>query len=298
MLIWITARVGIARPQWDAGVRFWSSVTGYRASWLRDEPDGPDEPDGLAGLAGLVVRDMPGALVPPDGDAYLRVRRQAAGPTRVCLDLHMSDPSAAVDDAMVRGARQAAGHGHGALFSPGGMPFRIVAGHGGRRPGAATWHDPALGAQAGTYAGPGTGTVHLSAIDQVALDIPREHWTRELAFWSGLTGWAARRSEDEFAPLDRPAGQPLRLLPHRLDELTGPVRAHLDLASSDRAAETARHVNLGACVVRVHDEWTVLRSPDGHEYCVTDRGVGPAPTPRSASRGPQDLTDEPGRPFA
>jgi hypothetical protein len=146
------------------------------------------------------------------------------------------------------------------MASPGGFPFCFVAASESRRPTAAAWtgHD---------------GATHPSLVDQVALDIPAEHWPAEVYFWSRLTGWPAPDPlpASAFAPLYRPPGQPLRLLPHRLDEPTGPVRGHLDLACTARAAEIARHVTLGAQLVGEGPDWTVLLAPDGRHYCVTDR---------------------------
>jgi hypothetical protein len=42
---------------------------------------------------------------------------------------------------------------------------------------------------------------------------------------------------------------------------------HLDLAGPDVPAEVARHVALGATVVRVFPTWTMLQDPAGREYC-------------------------------
>jgi hypothetical protein len=66
------------------------------------------------------------------------------------------------------------------------------------------------------------------------------------------------------------ADQP-RILLQRLGETDGPVRAHPDLATADRSADTDRHVALGARVVGVHGYWTVLTAPGGQVYCLTDR---------------------------
>ena len=54
-----------------------------------------------------------------------------------------------------------------------------------------------------------------------------------------------------------------------------PRRLHLDLTADDRRAEVQRLVSLGA-----HEErevsmddgwtWTVMRDPDGNEFCITD----------------------------
>jgi hypothetical protein len=113
-----------------------------------------------------------------------------------------------------------------------------------------------------------------SLVDQVCLDIPPSRFDDEAAFWHELTGWpAVSRDHAEFARLGRGPGMPLQLLLQRLHEEQPVVTAHLDLACDDRDAEVARHVDLGASVVRRTDGWTTLRDPAGRVYCVTDRGV-------------------------
>lgn len=243
MATWITAFIDSPADAWDASRDFWTAVTGYRLSAARGEHG-----------------DFQ-TLLPPEGDGYLRVQRLHDGGPRVHLDLHVPDLRAAADAAVALGAVEIAGSGHIVMASPGGFPFCFVAVGESRRPAAATWTEP-------------DGAAHRSLVDQVALDIPAEHWPAEVHFWSRLTGWPAPDPvpTSEFAPLHRPpSGQPLRLLPHRLGEPTGPVRAHLDLSCTDRAAETARHVALGAVVVGGGSHWTVLLAPDGRQYCITDR---------------------------
>ena len=71
--------------------------------------------------------------------------------------------------------------------------------------------------------------------------------------------------------LIRPTGMPLRVLLQRRDEGDGPVTAHFDLATTDREAEVARHLALGAVVDGGGPRWTRLRDPAGMLYCVTDR---------------------------
>ena len=61
------------------------------------------------------------------------------------------------------------------------------------------------------------------------------------------------------------------MLLQRLDEPEGLVRAHLDLGTTDRSAEVARHEGLGARVRSVEEFRTVLSDPSGLAYCVTDR---------------------------
>lgn len=261
MPAWITAFIDIPARDWDAGRDFWTAVTGYGLSAPRGEH-----------------ADFQ-TLLPPDGDGYLRVQRLHDGGPRVHLDLHVPDRRAAADVAVALGATEVAAPGHIVMASPGGMPFCFVAESGeSRRSAPAGWTAAAGGATASTGAddaahthGHGHGRGHRSIVDQVALDIPAEHWPAEVEFWSRLTGWGVAYWQDEFAPLVRQPNLALRLLPHRLDEPTGPVRAHLDLASTDRVAEIARHVALGAVVEAERGDWTVLRAPDGRRYCVTDR---------------------------
>ena len=51
----------------------------------------------------------------------------------------------------------------------------------------------------------------------------------------------------------------------------GPVRAHLDLGTDDRAAEVERVRVAGAELVDDTRRWAVLRDPAGLPFCVTPR---------------------------
>lgn len=176
-------------------------------------------------------------LAPPDGDDFLRVQRLGQGPPRVHLDLHDPDHEFAVH------------------ASPGGLTWCSARHPAAVRPRSATW--------------PGG---HRSLVDQVCLDIPADRYDTECDFWAARTGWELRQgSRPEFRVLVRPPGQPLRFLLQRLDEPTGRVRAHLDLATTDRSAETARHVGLGARVLAPGPARTVLADPSWSAYCITDR---------------------------
>jgi Glyoxalase-like domain len=48
-------------------------------------------------------------------------------------------------------------------------------------------------------------------------------------------------------------------------------RVHLDLATDDRAAETARLASLGARVLTEYEHWTTMADPDGNEFCVSGK---------------------------
>jgi predicted enzyme related to lactoylglutathione lyase len=97
--------------------------------------------------------------------------------------------------------------------------------------------------------------------------------SRLAEFWSGATGLPEEwRYGNEFVILGADAG--LRLGLQRVPEPTpGKNRVHVDWTADDRPAEVERLVRLGAAVV---DEqvtpgltWTVLRDPEGNEFCVS-----------------------------
>jgi len=216
---WLTAFLDLTADEYDEAVAFWQGVTGYGLSPSR----GAD--------------DEFATLLPPEGDAFLRVQRIASGTSGMHLDLHAPD-----QDFQVR-------------RSPGGLPYCLVAGTESTRPGPATWADG-----------------NRSIVDQVCVDIPPAIWDEECDFWAQLTGWELfQGGRPEFRRLRKPVGQPLNILLQRLDEGDGPVGAHLDLAVDDREAEVRRHQALGAEVRAVHEGWTVMRPPAGPVYCVTGR---------------------------
>ena len=187
-------------------------------------------------------------LLPPAGPAYVKMQAvdRRAG---IHLDLDSTDRPASIDLARSLGATTAGTyHDVEVMRSPGGFTFCQTLLDG----------DTTLVRDGSTI------------LDQVCLDIPGEAWDEELAFWRDLTGrsfeWGLR---PEFAFLGRD-GHP-RILLQRLDEADGPVRAHPDLATGDRVADTAAHVVLGARLVAEHERWSVLTAPGGQVYCLTDR---------------------------
>lgn len=216
---WLTAFLDFTAEDFDRAVAFWQDVTGYALSASRGEH---------AEFA---------TLLPPAGDAYLRVQRLDSDDAGVHVDVHAPD------------------HSFEVRRSPGGLAYCLVAGHESVRPAPATWSDG-----------------NRSMVDQVCLDIPPEIYDEECAFWASVTGWELfDGGSPEFRRLRKPAGQPLHVLLQRLDSAGGRVRAHLDLATDDRDAETRRHERLGATVAAVHRGWTVMRPPAGPVYCITGR---------------------------
>ncbi|MDT3445737.1 MULTISPECIES: VOC family protein [unclassified Pseudofrankia] len=232
--VWLTAFLDFPAERFERGVAFWRAVTATTLS----------PPRGEAGEFAT--------LVPPDGDAFLRVQRLGDGPARVHLDVHRVGQDFAI------------------RRSPGGFVFCEVHEGESARPKPVAWPGGPAGSR-----GDSAGSGHTSLVDQVCLDIPAGRFDEECAFWAGQTGWEVRTgSRPEFRVLARPAGIPLRILLQRLDEPDGPMRAHLDLATTDRAAETRRHQDLGATVHSHGPAWTTLRDPTGLPYCITDRDPG------------------------
>jgi len=217
---WLTAFIDLTPETYDAGVAFWEGVTGFRVSASRGE------------------RGEFATLVPPEGDAYLRVQRVADGPGGVHLDVHRP------------------GQPFRVRRSPGGIAYCEVSDPLSRRPPMATW--------------PGG---HRSQVDQVCLDIAPAAYDDECAFWRDLVGLELKDPAyfPEFRTLDRPPDQPLRILLQRVGDDRPRVTAHLDVYTTDRQAEVRRHLALGAEVLREHRHFTVLVDPTGAAYCITPR---------------------------
>lgn len=239
---WLTAFLDTPRgSQSDAVVEFWQAVTASRLSTRR-------------GSSGEFA-----TLVPPDGDAYLRLQDLDDGPAGCHLDLHVDDVRDDLRRCRAAGAMLVGDFGSlVVLKSPGGLGFCLVAHRGERvRPRPNMW--------------PGG---HHSVVDQLCLDVARQEFEAEAAFWAVLTDWPRRHgSLPEFDHLARPNNNPLRLLLQRLgdDGLSRSVGAHLDLACDDVDAEVTRHQALGADYAHMGKGWVTLRDPAGREYCVTGR---------------------------
>jgi hypothetical protein len=249
MAVWLTAFLDLSPEDHERTLAFWSAVTGYEVSPARGEH-------------GQFV-----TLLPPAGDAHLRVQRLGAGPSRIHLDVHVPDRAEAADRAADLGARVRERWDDVAVMeSPAGLVFCLVGEH-ERVP-----------------APPARWPTHSSLVDQVCLDVPPADYVAECGFWSALLEQPLRPStHPEFHSLERPDDVAVRILLQRRDDDT-PASVHLDLACDDRTAETERHVALGAAVVRRREGWTVLRDPAGLAYCITDRDPERGATVTAATR--------------
>jgi Glyoxalase-like domain len=240
---WLTVFLDFPADSFGSGVGFWRAVTGSGLSAYR-------------GTAGEFA-----TLLPPDGDAYLRVQRLAAGDGGCHLDLHVDiarEPLAdAAERARVLGARllqRAAG-----LIvaeSPGGFAFCLV-----------TWDGEHV------VPSPLPADGRASRVDTLCIDVPPAEFERECAFWAALTGWDAEPAPlPGYAFLRMAAELPIRIILQRIEHATvgQRARAHIDFGSADPAVVTA-HVALGAHVTTKGEHWTVLADPAGREYCLVNR---------------------------
>lgn len=187
-------------------------------------------------------------LIPERGDAWVKIQSVPETPG-LHLDLDADDRDAALALSTSLGATHAWTYeGVPVMRSPGGFVFcHTLAGE-------------------GEHVAPRFGA---AVLDQVCLDVPPSRWESECAFWTALTGRGLR--EGSLPGFKSLAGDGLRILLQRLEDEQEVVTAHPDFATADRAAETERHAGLGARVLGVHDFWSVLRSPGGQVYCLTDR---------------------------
>ena len=202
-------------------------------------------------------------LLPPAGDAYLRVQRTADGSSGHHLDLHVDPALCPVEQAGERAVALGARVRHredGLVLavSPGGFTFCLV-----------RWHGE--GAVPGPVRLDGGGA---SRADELCLDIPAGVFGGECSFWSALTGWevqAGARSESAY--LDRPAGMPVRLGFRRAGP-DDPVTGHIEFACADRQRLAARHAAAGAGILAVLPHQTEMADPAGRFYCLTAREIG------------------------
>jgi len=109
---------------------------------------------------------------------------------------------------------------------------------------------------------------------------------RRLAdFWSVALGFTERRDDADEVLIADHDWHPPRFTFQRIDgrESEPGNRVHIDLTATDRLAEVARLVAAGAQEVRTVVQgdsdgltWTVMRDPDGNEFCVTEEPAAPA----------------------
>ena len=252
---WLTVFLDFPAAEFEPGIAFWRAASGYGLSPFR-------------GPGGDFA-----TLLPPTGDAYLRVQRVLAGGGGYHLDLHVDTAGGApqaLDEAADLAVALGATVRHrepGEVIvadSPGGFTFCLVR---WERERAVPPPQPVDGSVGGSG---------VSRVDTLCLDIPPELFAGESAFWAALTGQAPQPAPvPGFSYLTGPAGagMPVRLLMQRLNEAEPGqrVRGHVDFGCTDGDAAVAWHVDHGARVTGTFQYWTVLTDPAGHEYCLVAR---------------------------
>jgi catechol 2,3-dioxygenase-like lactoylglutathione lyase family enzyme len=97
---------------------------------------------------------------------------------------------------------------------------------------------------------------------------------RVAAFWAGATGYEVAEERPDFVRLRATDPRGVRhLLFFQVPEpKAGKNRVHVDLATRDPAAEVDRLVALGATKGEHRSgngtSWTVMRDPEGNEFCI------------------------------
>ena len=225
---WLTVFLDFPAGSFGAGVAFWREVTGSTLSPFR-------------GATGEFA-----TLLPPSGDAYLRVQRVAGGSGGHHLDLHVDPAVASVEQAAERAVALGAKVLHRELglvisSSPGGFTFCLV-----------RWHGE------GTVPGPvrldGAGA---SRADELWLDVPAGTFERERSFWTALTGWEGQDGARSALPVR---------LELRRAEPGDRVAGHLAFACADRGALAGRHAAAGARILAVLPHETAMADPVGRLY--------------------------------
>lgn len=248
---WVWMFLDTPRADAERSWRFWSAVTGQDVVERRGE-------------AGEFA-----TLAPLHGDAWVKLHAVAEGAGGVHLDLDVDDVHTAADRAESLGARRVGAIGDTVVIlrSPGGFVHCLT-----------TWRGESGQERDGL----------TSILDQVCLDVPRRRWEAENAYWTALTGWTWRESDEPgYASVSAGAPMPLRILLQTLGEEDGEARAHVDLACTDRRADVARHEAAGATVRAENRFWTVLEDPVGRVYCLTDRNPLPDASERPSRGEPQ-----------
>ena len=228
---WLTVFLDFPAGSFGAGVAFWREVTGSALSPFRG------------------AAEEFATLLPPSGDAYLRVQRVAVGSGGHHLDLHVDPAVASVQQAAERAVALGAKVLHRELglvisSSPGGFTFCLVRWHGeGTVPGPVRLDDAGA-----------------SRADQFWLDIPADVYERERSFWTALTGWEGQDGARSALPMR---------LELRRAEPGDRVADHLAFACADRERLADRHAAAGARILAVLPHETAMADPVGRLYRLT-----------------------------
>lgn len=90
------------------------------------------------------------------------------------------------------------------------------------------------------------------------------------AFWAPALGYViSGEPTDSVATVEDPRDRDVELVFVRVPEpKVVKNRVHLDLGTNDMETEVERLVSLGAERIERLPSWTVMRDPEGNEFCV------------------------------
>lgn len=88
-------------------------------------------------------------------------------------------------------------------------------------------------------------------------------------FWSKALAYVISQENDDLAIAEDPNDTDVELVFVRVpEEKRVKNRVHLDLGADDMDSEVKRLESLGAAKVEIIRHWTVMRDPEGNEFCV------------------------------
>jgi catechol 2,3-dioxygenase-like lactoylglutathione lyase family enzyme len=99
---------------------------------------------------------------------------------------------------------------------------------------------------------------------------------RMVDFWSQALGYSVGpEADDESGTVEDPNDRDVEIVFIRVpEEKSVKNRVHFDLGADDRAVEVERLVGLGAEPAGDYSNWTVMRDPEGNEFCVIQVAEG------------------------
>jgi hypothetical protein len=108
------------------------------------------------------------------------------------------------------------------------------------------------------------------------IDAPADQLPSAAAFWAQAFGWPPGDhwpGHPELRSFEPPSGSAYV----HLQQIDGPARVHVDLASDAPRQCVQSALDLGARLVAEHDDWHTLSSPGGLLFCVCAPGAQERP---------------------
>lgn len=112
-------------------------------------------------------------------------------------------------------------------------------------------------------------------IGSVVIDC--NNFDRMAAFWQEALHYVPKEpAEHGWVILKDPSGRSPNVSVNQKNKpLSGKIRLHLDLYTSDQRAEVERLLKIGATIVRrpeKGEDFVILSDPEGNHFCVVQTG--------------------------